>query len=285
VAAVVIGADSVSYPQTVAQEHGFTLIPCPIILKGKTYLDTRVDLDRVYTSLDSKENLPKTSTANVEDFLRYFEDIGQGKDILHISMSSLFSIQYKNALQARDLAPRGVRIEVVDSRSIGIGVHLIAIVAAQAVKMGKTLDEVLSVVNAITPRIVSFAARDTLYYYDKGGRIFEAKTWAEAEQASSFRSIVEVDAATGGTVRPVARAKTATQIMDKLAELTKERAGGRRLYGAIGYTRGAEERAAKLKETLLSIMAFDWLHLAEESASVAIHSGRGMIDYAFASAL
>jgi hypothetical protein len=32
---------------------------------------------------------------------------------------------------------------------------------------------------------------------------------------------------------------------------------------------------------LLSELDFDWLYIAEESASVAVHNGRGFIDYAF----
>jgi len=125
------------------------------------------------------------------------------------------------------------------------------------------------------------ATRDTLFYYDKGGRVFEARSWAEAESVSSFRSIVEVDASTGGTVKPVARAKTIAQIMDKLVEMTKARADDNKLHAIIGHTRGAADRAEKLKAMLLSELEFDWLHIAEEGASVAVHNGKGLIDYTF----
>jgi len=66
-------------------------------------------------------------------------------------------------------------------------------------------------------------------------------------------------------------------------ELTKERGSNHKLYGVIGYTRGAVDRAEDLKGRLLSELKFDWLYVAEESASVAVHNGRGFIDYAFAS--
>jgi DegV family protein with EDD domain len=282
---VVVSADSVSLPHETAQEYGFTLIPCPISLDGKTCLDTEIDLDKLYERLDSKENLPKTSMANVEDFLSFFSTIsGSTDDVLHICMSSVFSPQYKNALQAKEMASKslaGSRVEVVDSLSIGIGVHLIALAAAKAAAQGKTLDELLELVSNLAPQVVSLAARDTLFYYDKGGRIFEARSWAEAEATSSFRSIIEVDASTGGTVKPVARAKTAAQILDKLVELTKERGSNHKLCGVIGYTRGAADRAENLKGKLLSKLKFDWLYVAEESASVAVHNGKGFIDYAF----
>lgn len=282
---VAISADSVSLTPEKAREYGFTLIPCPIIMDGKQYLDTEIDMDRLYARLDTKENLPKTSTANVEEILRFFTELSrEAGSILHICMSSVFSPQYHNALKAKELAGEklpGKRIEVVDSRAIGIGVHLVAIAAAKAAAQGKNMDQVLGLVNRLIPHMTTLAARDTLFYYDKGGRIFEARTWAEAEAASSFRSIVEVDASTGGTVKPIARAKTVAQIMDKLVEITKGRSNGNKLHGAIGYTRGAADRAEKLRDMLLSELEFDWLYVAEEGASVAVHNGKGLIDYTF----
>ena len=283
---IVISADSVSLTLEKAREYGFNLIPCPIIMDGKTYLDTEIDMDKLYTRLDTKENLPKTSTANIEEILQFFSRLSQGvKAILHICMSSVFSPQYKNALQAKELAreklPR-TRIEVVDSLTIGTGVHFIAIEAAKAAAQGKNMDEIVALVNGITPRVTALTARDTLFYYDKGGRIFEAQSWAEAEATTNFRSVVEVDASTGGTVKPAARAKTIAQIMDKLVEITEEKAGNsNKLHGVIGYTRGADERADKLKKMLLSKLDFDWLYTAEEGASVVVHNGRGLLDYTF----
>lgn len=282
---VIISADSVSLNYESAQELGLIMIPCPISLDGKIYLDNEIDMDRLYKRLETKENLPKTSTVNVEEFVKFFMGVGKETDaIAHISMSSVFSPQYNNALQAKKILfekQTNKNIEVFDSCSIGIGVHLAAIMASKMASEGKSLEEIRRLLGDLIPNIVSLAARDTLFYYDKGGRIFEAKAWAEAEEASSFRSIIEVDSSTGGTVKTLARAKTVSQILDKLVETTKERAAGKTLFGAIGYTRGASDRADKLKSMLISQFDFERLYIYEESASVAIHNGTGFIDYAF----
>ena len=282
----VISTDSVSLPLMKAQEHGFTLIPCPIAMDSRQYLDTEIDMDRLYERLDTRQNLPKTSAVNVDRFLEHFLKTARDADsILHIAMSSVFSPQYSHALKARDLAREKLpdtRIEVIDSRTIGIGVHLIAIIAGEAALKGKKLDEIVGLVNNSLSGLKELTARDTLFYYDKGGRIFEARSWAEAEEATSFRSIIEVDPHTDGAVKPVARARTMTQIISRLVEITREKGSGE-LKGAIGYTRGAAERAEMLRETLVNELQFGWLHIAEESASVAIHNGRGCISYAFCS--
>jgi DegV family protein with EDD domain len=228
--------------------------------------------------------MPTTSTANVGEFAQFFVEAGrEAEAILHISMSSVFSGHHNTALQGKKLAGEklpGQRIEVIDSRCVGTGVSLIAIEAARAAAQGKNIDELLKLVNGVIPRVNLLLARDTLFYQAEGGRIFEAQTWAEAESTTSFRSITEADASTGGALKPIARAKTVAQIIDKIVEITKERGKNKKLHGIIGHTR-ASDRAEKLKEMLLSELEFDWLHVAEESASVAIHGGLGLIDYSF----
>ncbi|GAG90262.1 unnamed protein product, partial [marine sediment metagenome] len=70
------------------------------------------------------------------------------------------------------------------------------------------------------------------------------------------------------------------QIMDKLVEITKERAGGKKLVGIIGHAR-VPDRAEKLKEMLLSEVQFDGLLVSEASACAVVHGGIGIIDYSF----
>ncbi len=283
---VVISSDSGTILPKAAKQYGFTMIPVPIIIDGETYLDTEIDMDELYARLDGKENLPKTSTANIAEFAQFFTDLARNAEtVLHISMSSAFSGHHNAALQGKELASEklpNTRIEVVDSLTMGTGVALVAIQAARAAAQGKGVDEVMALVNSIIPQLNLFLARDSLFYQAEGGRIFEAKTWAEAEQATSFRSVTEVDSSTGGALRPVARAKTVAQIMEKLVEITKERGKGSKLVGVIGHTR-ALERAEKLKGMLCTELDFDWLDIAEESASAAIHTGKGLIGYGFCS--
>ncbi len=285
---VVISSDSGTILPEAAKHYGFTMIPVPIIIDDETYLDTEINMDDLYARLDGKENLPKTSTANVAEFAHFFIDLARNTDaILHISMSSVFSGHHNAALQGKELAIEKLpktRIEIVDSLTMGTGVALIAIQAARAAAKGKSMDDVMKLVAGIIPQMKLFLARDTLFYQAEGGRIFEAKTWAEAEQSTSFRSITEVDSSTGGALRPVARAKTVAQIMEKLVEITREKGQGSKLVGVIGHTR-ALERAEKLRGMLRAELDFDWLEIAEESASAAIHTGKGLIGYGFCSKL
>ena len=190
---VIVSSDSGTILPEMAKNYGFSMIPVPIIMNGKTYLDTEIDMDELYAVLDSKENLPKTSTANIAEFAEFFTNLAQEADaIVHISMSSQFSGHHNVAAQGKKAALEklsGKRIEIIDSLTMGTGVGLIAIQAAWAAAQDKSLEEVLELINQIIPKMNLFLARDTLFYQAEGGRIFEAKTWAEAESATSFRSV------------------------------------------------------------------------------------------------
>jgi len=283
---VAISCDGGTILPKTAEKYGFTVIPCPIIMDGKQYLEPEVNMDELYTVLDNRENLPTTAIANPEEFAQHFTRLSQEAEaILHICQTPVFTALYKNALQAREMLSEKLpktRIEVINSFTAGIGPVTLAIGAAKAAAQGKGMDEVNELVNSIVPRLSFISNRDTLFYLDKGGRICEARDWAKAEPANSFRAILEVNATTEGIFKPLARVKTLTQVMEKFIEIAKERTGdGQKLHGAIGYSRGAEERVEKLKEMLLSELKFDWLYAAEYSAAVVVHNGRGQMDLAF----
>ena len=127
---LVITSDSGSVIPGIDREHGFTMIPCPVIMDGKPYLDTEVDMDKLYARLETKENLPTTSTANIGEFAQFFTDIGrEAESILHICMSSVFSGHYNIAVEGRKLAAKELgdkRIEIIDSRCMGTGTVTVA---------------------------------------------------------------------------------------------------------------------------------------------------------------
>ena len=77
---VVISSDSGTVLPEEAKKYGFSMIPVPIIIDDKTYLDTEVDMDELYARLETKENLPRTSTANVGEFAGFL--IHQERSVL-----------------------------------------------------------------------------------------------------------------------------------------------------------------------------------------------------------
>ena len=120
----------------------------------------------------------------------------------------------------------------------------------------------------------------SLFYFDKGGLLREIRSWAEAESVNSFRTILGADASTGGAFKPIARAKTKSQIVEKMVDMAKERARGKKLHGAINHA-NAPEQAERLKGMLLSRLQCDELHICQALAATAIKAGEGLIEFEF----
>lgn len=171
-------------------------------------------------------------------------------------------------------------IEIVNSKTVESSELLIVLEAARAARQGKNLNEVIQIVNNMIPRINQLSTRDTLFYLDRLGRIFEAKSWAEAESKTGFRAIVEIDASTGGVTKPVARAKTKPQIMQRMVDIAKERVGNKELHAVIVHT-NVFEQAERLKEMLLSQCHCDELYVNEAAPATAFHNGEGLISFGF----
>lgn len=169
----------------IARKFDIKMIPFHIIIDDKDYLDTEIDIEDLYTRVAKKENLPTTSFPSPEEFLQFYQELSQkAETILYISMSAAFTGGYKVALEAKEIAQKELpktTIEVIDSHTAGGGLALIALAAARAAKQGKNIEEVVQQAKYLIPRINHLSAPDTLFYLDKGGRICEAKSWAEAQ--------------------------------------------------------------------------------------------------------
>jgi len=281
---VAITTNSASIFAETAREHGITLIPFHIIIDNKDYLDTEVDMEALYARLDKKKNLPTAAPFSVMECFQTWQELSQSAEaILHISMTSAFTAAYKVALQAKEIAKEKLSqttIEVIDSRTIGSGLALTALEAAAMAAEGKEIGEVAQFINHLIPKIHFLATSDTLFYLDKGGRVFEAKSWAKAEKKASFRAIIEIDDHSGGITKPVTRAKTRRQIMDKMLEITRERVGDSKLHAFIGHTRNPEQDE-ELKKMIGSRFSCDRIYLYEQSATAAVFNGRNLLELAF----
>ena len=265
----------------IAGKFDIKLIPFHIIMDGKDYLDTEIDIEDLYARVDKKENIPTMTPFPVGECLQAFQEVSQGSEaILYISASSGFTAAYKVALQAKEVAREKLpktTIEVIDSRTGGSGLALIALGAARAAKQDKDIEEIVEQVNYLIPRINHLSAPDTLFYLDKGGRICQAKSWAEAQQVSSFRALLEI---AQGVIKPVARVKTKKQLMEKMVSIAKERIGNKKIHASITHTK-APQQAEELRKMVLSQFQCEELYVFEGLALAVVHTGQGLIDLGF----
>jgi DegV family protein with EDD domain len=270
---VAIMTDTISgIPPEMAEEFGIKVIPLYIIMDGISYVETEVNRDQLYARLAKKESLPTTSSPTAAQYLEAYRELSQKTEaILHIHYTSWIGMGYKEALRAKKMAKEELpqtTIEVIDSRA-ECGAQLLCVLeAARAARDGKTLPQVVAVVNDLIPRLNLFYILDTLYYLRRGGRVGKAAAWVNS--ALAVKSILELDAGTKGVATPVTRTRTKDEAIRKLVGIVKERNQNRMVHAVVSHG-NASEQAEKLKRQLLSQVSVKEIHITGVSPIHTVH--------------
>ncbi len=283
--AVIVDAPA-AVPQDVVQQLDIGIVPLHAIIDGTDYLETDVDMDWLLSRLRQRGDVPTSSAPSIGEVLKAYDWAAERADAaISIHMTSVFSKGYGAALEARKLALQkhpGMQIEVVDSRTVEAGELPIAVEAAELASAGASFEEVVSKAYEVRDAMCSLYCFETLFYREKGGRIFKAKPWAEAEENSGagFKAMIEVDHSTGGTVNLVSRAKAKKQLVRKMVQIAAERVDGRGLRGAIVHVNAAQD-AACLERMLHEELQCESLYVSHGRAVTAIQNGEGFITFGF----
>ena len=149
-------------------------------LDGKQYLDdlgTSIPFDRFYEAMANGADT-KTSQINVAEFTDYFEGfLKEGKDILHLSLSSGISGVVNSAMIAKENLQEQYpdrKIYILDSLAASSGYGLLMDKLADLRDEGKSIDEVYEWARDNRLRLNHWFFSTDLTFYVKGGRISKA---------------------------------------------------------------------------------------------------------------
>lgn len=149
-------------------------------LDGKQYLDDlgkSIPFDRFYEAMANGADT-KTSQINVAEFTDYFESfLKEGKDILHLSLSSGISGVVNSAMIAKENLQEQYpdrKIYILDSLAASSGYGLLMDKLADLRDEGKSIDEVYEWARDNRLRLNHWFFSTDLTFYVKGGRISKA---------------------------------------------------------------------------------------------------------------
>lgn len=142
-----------------------------VTIGGKEYIDkVNITSEEMFKIVDEVNSLPKTSALTPSDFYNAFKTyVDEGYDVLYMGLGSGFSSTYQNAMIARDEFPVG-RVRTVDSGNLSSGIGLLLLKAAKFRDEGCSLDELVSKLEELVPRVRTMFSINTLEYLHKGGR-------------------------------------------------------------------------------------------------------------------
>lgn len=283
---VAIVTDTVSLmSQEVADEFNIRLAPLSVILDGKSYPETEIDLAWFYKQIPQwKESgkMPTTSSVSVGDFLEAYRELSRKAEaILCITHGSKFGMSPNAAMQAKKIAGEELpqtAIKVIDSYTACGGQMLIAIEAARAATAGKSLPEVIELVNNMIKRVNYVLLSDDLSLLAKGGRAHKGSVWANSQITNT--ALLEANISTGGGHKPLARCRIKGQALEKLFEIVKQRSGNGKLHVAINHADVPAE-AEQLKELSLSRFQCVEVFITPIYPLITTHTGLGTRNYSW----
>ena len=197
-------------PKEYLEKRNIKFVCFHFSIDGKNYKDDlgqTMPYDKFYDAI-VKSTDSKTSQVNVKEFLDYFTPIlEEGKDILHISMSTGLSGVYNSAkIAATELSEKfpDRKILIVDSLAGSSGLGLIMATLADMRDEGKTIDELCDWIELNKCKMHHWFFTSDLSFYIRGGRI--SKTAGFFGTVLKICPVLHVDSQ--GKLAPVTKVRT-----------------------------------------------------------------------------
>ena len=206
-------------------------------LDGKQYPDDlgkSMPFDQFYKAMAAGAET-KTSQVNVEEFVQYFTPfLEQGKDILHVCLSSGISGVFNSANAARaELAEKYPErtIYIVDSLGASSGYGLLMDKFADLRDSGMALDELYKWAEEHKLRLHHWFFSTDLTFYVKGGRITKAAGWFGT--VLSICPLLNMDAQ--GRLIPRSKVRGKKQVIREIVKRMEQHAEGGLEYSGKCY--------------------------------------------------
>lgn len=220
------------------QQNNIYVIPQILNWEGKSLLD-QVDIstDEFYQRLPHSGDLPKTSQPAPGQFTEHFQKVAEGADSI---VAVFVSQELSGTIQSAHLGAEAMGdypIEIVDSRSVSLGLGLLSLAAARYAAEGHSHTEVAAYVRDLVPRLRVVFVVDTLEYLHKGGRIGGAK-----RLLGSVLSIKPVLHLEDGKIEPLASIRTKKKALQYMIDtVLGEMKGKSQVHAGVIHARAPED--------------------------------------------
>ena len=268
----VVTDSTADIPEALMRQWNVAMVPLSVNF-GTESLKDKVEIthDEFVRRLKaSGRTLPTTAQPPpglFEETYRRLADEG-ADSIISLHLSEKLSGTCGSArIAAEEVADR-VKVEVIDSKSISLGLGFLAIEAARVAATGADLAAVTAAVRKMIPNIQIIFFPDTLEYLQKGGRIGRAA--AIAGSILSIKPLMRLDE---GVVVPHERTRTRSKAIDGLVKFAADFPHIRQM-GALQI---GDADIDTLLDRLGTIYPREKIIVVEISPVIAVHLGPGTL--------
>jgi DegV family protein with EDD domain len=194
------------------------VVPCYVQFGTSSYLDgVDITRDQFYKRLAKSDVMPQTAAPSVGIFESIYRSVaGRDDEVISIHVASTLSTVFNSAqLGAQAVDPD--RITVYDSEMVTMGMGWMCLAAARAARQGKSVAQIIALLDNMKTRAHVFAALDTFEFLRRSGRV----SWARA-MMGQLLNVKPVVGVYRGAVRLLDRVRTRARSVQRLVDLATD---------------------------------------------------------------
>lgn len=264
------------------EKYNVYIVPLHIVLGDDEFLDgVNITPDDIYAWSDANNATPKTSAVSIEEAaeaIKQFTD--QGDQVVIFTIASGMSTTNNVFRLAVSELEMEEQVRIIDSANLSTGVGLQVIEAALLAREGKGLDEIVSAITTITPKVRASFVVDTLTYLHRGGRCSGLAALAGGMLKLHPKIVVK-----NGVMGPDKkyRGKMNSVILSYAKEMEEELRNARKDRVFITHSGCSQESIDSVKEYLESLGIFEEILVTRAGGVVSSHCGPGTLGVLFIS--
>ena len=276
---VVVTDSTSNLAPELSDSYEIPVIPLNVHWGDESYLDGQsLTKETFYRWLKSRSEMPKTSQPSTGVFIDFFRQVAEERDtdtLLGVFISAEMSGTLVSATQAKAQLP-DLNIELIDSRSVSMGLGFQVLVAARAAQAGKTLEETKALVHQCYDSLNVVFAVDTLEYLHRGGRIGGA-----ARLLGSALNLKPVLTIESGRVEPLEKVRSRRRSLRRMIQIAEERLDGDRPTELAIMEAEAGDDVDWVRDMIVKNLRPERMYTRVLTPVVGTHGGLGTIGIAF----
>jgi DegV family protein with EDD domain len=259
----------------IISKYDISVVPLNIHFGEETYQDkVNITPEQFYKKLVSGGVHPTTSAPAPGLFSELYTKLAKETDeILVLTISGGISATYESALQAKNLADYGCKIEIIDSRITCGGLFVLALSAAQKAQKGLKLEQIASQTKESLKRTHAYMIFDTLEYLLKGGRI--GKVQALMGGILKLNPIITLK---DGVTATVAKTRSREKAKDALVTLVKN---ARDIEELVIEDATTADELEELLERISKFYPKEKIYRSKISPVIGVHCGPNVLAASF----
>lgn len=260
-------------PPEIKTKFDVHIVSLKLIAGDRTYDEEGgMTQEAFFKLLDSISTTPTTSQPSSGEFVAVYQKLTANPDdrVISVHISEGLSGTVPNARIAADEVAPG-RIAIVDSRTTSVGLLLMVVAAGEAIAVGKSMPEIVALLEQMVAQCETVFTVDSLEYLHKGGRINTA-----SRLLGTLLNIKPILHLHKGKIEPLDKARSSKRAVQRAVDELVQRFGDRPVHAAVTHILAYDE-AAKFAEQIEAQLNCVSMYLTEVGPVIGSHVGPGTL--------